>query len=255
MKEFLSVENLYKSFGPKEVLRNINLNFEEKKITVVIGKSGTGKSVLIKNIIGILNPDSGDIRYRGKSMIGATSKELMEFRRHFGFLFQESALFDSMTVEENIAFPIIHVQKIRDRKFINKKVAEKLDWVGMQGIQKSYPAELSGGMKKRVALARALTMDPEVLLFDEPTTGLDPILSESVDSLIYKVNKELGLTCIVISHDIPATFRIADKIAFLHEAEIHFFGTPSEAVKDTDPTLKKFISNSFTSVESIGEEE
>jgi len=253
MSDYLKVNNLYKAFGTKEVLKNVSLNFQEGQVTVVIGKSGTGKSVLIKNMIGIMTPDSGEVIFRGKNMIEASREDIISYRRNFGFLFQESALFDSMTVEENIAFPLIHVKKHKDRKAIARTVEEKLEWVGLPGTQKSYPAELSGGMKKRVALARALTMEPEILLFDEPTTGLDPILSESVDELIQKVNRELGLTCIVISHDIPATFRIAHKIAFLHEAEIHFFGTPQGAIKSEDPTLKQFINNSFTSVEAIGE--
>ena len=249
----VEVRNLSKAFGEKQVLSDISLGFADGEISVVIGKSGTGKSVLIKNIIGILRPDDGDILYKGKSIYEFGDQEYTDYRRSFGYLFQESALFDSMTVFDNIAFPLIEVKKIKDRRYLERVVAEKLEWVGLPGTEKTYPSELSGGMKKRVALARALSIDPQILLFDEPTTGLDPVLSESIDELILRVNNELKLTCIVISHDIPATFRIAHKIALLHETKILFFGTPKEAVAAEEPMLKKFIANSFTSVDEVGD--
>ncbi len=241
----LEVKNIKKSFGAQEILKGVSLQFEKGKITVIIGKSGTGKSVLIKNIIGILKPDSGEIFYEGRNMLAAKEDELLSIRKNFGYLFQDAALFDSMNVEENIAFPMIEQLKMKDKALISKKVSYLLDLIELPGVQKKYPSELSGGMRKRVGLARALAIEPKIILFDEPTTGLDPILAESIDNLTLKINKELGLTCIVISHDIAATFRIADKIAFLFEGNIAFFGTPAEADNHPHPVIKKFIENTF----------
>ncbi|MBN2510482.1 MAG: ATP-binding cassette domain-containing protein [Spirochaetales bacterium] len=249
----VEVKKLSKSFGDNQVLNDVSIGFVDGEISVVIGKSGTGKSVLIKNIIGILKPDAGDILYNGKSIYALDTQEYTQYRQSFGYLFQESALFDSMNVFDNIAFPLVEVKKIKDKRYIERFVNEKLEWVGLPGTGKLYPAELSGGMKKRAALARALAISPQILLFDEPTTGLDPVLSESIDELILRVNNELGLTCIVISHDIPATFRIAHKIALLHDTRIQFHGTPREAVAADVPMLKKFITNSFVSVDEVGD--
>jgi len=244
-RDIIEVVNVFKAFGDNEILKGVSLKCEKGKITVIIGKSGTGKSVLIKNIIGILKPDSGEIYFKGKDMAKASERELIEMRKNVGYLFQDAALFDYMTVEDNIAFPLIEVVGMKDRKKIAEIVAEKLEWIDLPGIEKKFPSELSGGMRKRVGLARALAEHPEVLLFDEPTTGLDPILAENIDDLILKVNRELGITCIVISHDIPATFRIADKIAFLYDGQIQFFGVPDQALEFEHPVIKKFLDNSF----------
>lgn len=241
----IEVKNLHKAFGKQKILRGVDLTFEEGEITVIIGKSGTGKSVLIKNMIGLLKPDQGEILYHGDDISTISSGRLLEVRKDFGFLFQNAALFDSMNVEENISFPLIEIENWKDKQKINDKVAQMLDLVSLPGIQKQYPSELSGGMRKRVGLARALVLRPKVMYFDEPTTGLDPMLAQSIDELIVKVNKEFGITCIVISHDISATFRIADKIAFLYEGVIEFTGDKHGALAFQHPVMQKFIENTF----------
>lgn len=246
MNPIIEVKDLHKSFGKQKILNGINLSFEEGKITVIIGKSGTGKSVLFKNMIGLYTPDSGEVLYKGEVLTGASESKWTEMRSKTGYLFQDAALFDSMTVEENIAFPLVEVKRLKNKKEIAQKVKEKLDWIELPGIENKYPSQLSGGMRKRVGLARALILEPEMLFFDEPTTGLDPILADSIDKLTLKVNKELGLTCIVISHDIPAAFRMADKLAFLYEGKVIFSGNPEEAASFKNDVLESFIKNSFT---------
>ncbi len=242
---FIQIAGLHKRFGKQEVLRGVDIAFEEGKISVIIGKSGTGKSVLIKHVIGILRPDAGYIRYKGRNTHELKDLELIEMRKDFGYLFQDAALFDSLTVAENIAFPLEEFLRWNDRKKISARVAELLSWVELPGIEHKYPSELSGGMRKRVGLARALAVQPKTVLFDEPTTGLDPVLAQSIDELIVKVNRELGITCIVISHDIAAAFRIAYRIAFLYDGKIEFYGTPEEATHSKHPVLRQFIDNAF----------
>ncbi|MCG8480252.1 MAG: ATP-binding cassette domain-containing protein, partial [Spirochaetales bacterium] len=246
MGEIVRVEGLYKSFGKNHVLQGIDIAFEEEKVTAIIGQSGTGKSVLIKNIIGILEPDSGDIFFRGESMIAADANRRIEMRRQFGYLFQDSALFDSLTVAENIAFPLVEGLGMTEKGRIDEIVAEKLEWIGLPGIEAKYPAELSGGMRKRVGLARTLASQPDVLLFDEPTTGLDPVLAETINDLIVKVNHEFGITCILITHDIQATFRISDYIGFLYDGQIQAQGRPLDLSSTDHPVLRQFIANSFS---------
>ncbi len=249
MDEFLVVQDLWKSFGDNHVLRGADISFAEGEVTSIIGQSGTGKSVLIKNIIGVLEPDRGDIFFRGTSMITSEQETRNEMRRQFGYLFQDSALFDSMTVAENIAFPLVEGRGEKNKDFIAEVVREKLEWIGLPNVADSYPAELSGGMRKRVGLARTLAVQPQVLLFDEPTTGLDPILAATINDLITKVNEEFGITCILITHDIQATFRISDYIGFLYQGKIQAQGRPEE-LSDTDhPVLREFISNSFAKLE------
>ena len=249
MGEIVRVENLYKSFGDNHVLQGASIAFEEGRITSIIGQSGTGKSVLIKNIIGVLEPDDGDILFHGKSMVHASAEKRAEMRRRFGYLFQDSALFDSMTVAENIAFPLTEGRGEKDRVRIRDVVQEKLDWIGLPDVGDQYPAELSGGMRKRVGLARTLAVQPEVLLFDEPTTGLDPVLAETINELITKVNQEFGITCILITHDIQATFRISDYIGFLYDGKIQAQGRPDELSGTKHPVLRQFIANSFAELE------
>lgn len=249
MGEIVAVENLHKAFGTNSVLRGATISFEEGEISSIIGQSGTGKSVLIKSIIGVLEPDAGDIFFRGRSMINAPQDERLEMRRHFGYLFQDSALFDSMTVEENIAFPLVETLRVRDKGEIRRTVRELLDWIDLPGIETKLPSELSGGMRKRVGLARTLAMRPEVLLFDEPTTGLDPVLAESINDLIERVNREFSITCILITHDIQATFRISNYIGFLYDGEIQAKGTPGELAATDHPMLRRFIANSFAEME------
>lgn len=249
MDEFLTVKDLWKSFGDTHVLRGADISFDEGEVTSIIGQSGTGKSVLIKNIIGVMEPDRGDVFFRGKSMITSSEEERNEMRRQFGYLFQDSALFDSMTVAENIAFPLVEGRGEKDKDRIAEVVREKLEWIGLPDVAESYPAELSGGMRKRVGLARTLAVQPQVLLFDEPTTGLDPILAATINDLITRVNEEFGITCILITHDIQATFRISDYIGFLYDGKIQAQGRPDELSGTEHPVLREFISNSFSELE------
>lgn len=245
----IRVENLHKAFGTTQILRGVNLDIEKNQITAIIGQSGTGKSVFFKHLIGILKPDEGKIWFYDTEVTAADTPVLVEVRKHFGYAFQGAALFDSMSVAENIAFPLREVLGIKDKKETARRVGEMLDWIGLPGIEKKRPAELSGGMRKRVGVARALVTKPDVLLFDEPTTGLDPVLGETINDLVVRVNEELSLTCVVITHDIQASFRISHKIAFLHEGVVAVEGAPNEVARSTHPIVRKFIENSFNELE------
>lgn len=251
MGTIIKVRDLYKAFEDHEVLCGATLDIEEGKITTVIGKSGTGKSVLLKNIIGIFKPDSGEIFYRDSKITDMKPEELLEFRKKIGYLFQNAALFDFMTVKENISFPLVEQLGMKPGKKLDNRVAELLDLVELPGIENKFPSELSGGMRKRVGLARAIAVEPEIVLFDEPTTGLDPILAQNIDNLIIKVNRELNMTCIVISHDIPSTLESADMVALLFDGTIQFFGSPMQAMNSDHKILKQFISNSYRSRKEI----
>ncbi len=241
----IEVSGLKKSFGQQKVLDGVDIGFQREATTAIIGQSGTGKSVLMKSLIGLIDPDEGRIFFEGRDIIPLAQEEKREVRRTMGYLFQDAALFDSLSVEENIAFPVREVLGIKNKKEINRIVREKLDWVHLRGIEQKYPDELSGGMRKRVALARTLAGEPEILMFDEPTTGLDPILEESINDLIARVNRELGLTCIIITHDIVGSFQLADSIAFLAEGRIQAFGKPKDISATDHPILQKFLINSF----------
>ncbi|MDR3167270.1 MAG: ATP-binding cassette domain-containing protein [Treponema sp.] len=226
-------------------MRDINLEIPEKSISAVIGQSGTGKSVLIKTIIGMLHPDSGKVWFKDKELTGLRKGELMNVRRSFGYAFQNAALFDSMTVGENLAFPLREVLRIKDWKQIRDRVAQLLKWIELPGIEAKRVDELSGGMRKRVGVARALIMRPEVLFFDEPTTGLDPILSETINDLVVRVNRELDITCVMITHDIPAAFRISDNIFVLDKGVIVASGSPKDVAGSGHPIVTDFIRISF----------
>ena len=226
----IEIKNLHKSFGDKAVLKGINLNIETGKTIVIIGRSGCGKSVLIKHIVGLLEPDDGYVKVEKKIVSDLNEKELYELRKKFGFLFQGSALFDSMTVEENVGLALTESGNgySHERKNI---VEEKLSVVNLSGIQKLKPAELSGGMKKRVGLARALITNPDYILYDEPTTGLDPIMSDSIDNMIKDLAEKLNVTSIVVTHDMYSVKNVADKVAMMHDGKIYFVGTPEELLK------------------------
>lgn len=237
----IEIKNLHKSFGANKVLQGINLDIDTGETLVIIGRSGCGKSVLIKHIVGLLYPDKGFVKVEGRKVDELTMKELYNLRRKFGFLFQASALFDSMTVEENIFLPLVESGRRFSQSELDKKVAEKLEMVGMSGVQKLKPAELSGGMKKRVGLARALITDPDYIFYDEPTTGLDPIMSDSIDDLIKELTEKLNSTSVVVTHDMYSVKNIADRVAMMHEGKIYFTGTPSELLSSKDPVIKEFI--------------
>ncbi len=229
-----------KSFGTQRVLDELNLKIEAGRTTVIIGRSGGGKSVLLKHIIGLLKPDSGRILVDGDDIAGMSDRDLNEIRKKFGMLFQEAALFDSMTVGENVAFPLREHTRLKEEE-IHEIVADRLGAVGLSGIEGKMPSELSGGMRKRVGLARAIALRPEIVLFDEPTTGLDPVMAEAVNQLIVETQKKFNLTCVVISHDVESIFRIAHRIAMLYEGRIIEEGTPEEIRASRNPVLKQFL--------------
>jgi phospholipid/cholesterol/gamma-HCH transport system ATP-binding protein len=237
----IEIRNLHKSFGDNKVLKGVDLDIDTGETIVIIGRSGCGKSVLIKHIVGLLYPDDGYVKVEGQRVDEMDMKELYKMRGKFGFLFQGSALFDSMTVGENVSLPLAESGKRFTLAELDKKVSEKLDMVGMAGFQKLKPAELSGGMKKRVGLARALITDPDYIFYDEPTTGLDPIMSDSIDDLIKELTDRLNVTSVVVTHDMYSVKKVANQVAMMHDGKIHFSGTPAELVSSKDPTIKEFI--------------
>jgi phospholipid/cholesterol/gamma-HCH transport system ATP-binding protein len=240
----IELVDIHKSFGEQKVLDGLNLRIEDGKTTVIIGKSGGGKSVLLKHIIGLLKPDSGQVLVNGIDITTLSDKELNEVRKNFGMLFQEAALFDSMNVGENIAFPLREHTKKKEKE-IREIVDERLRAVGLPGVENKMPSELSGGMRKRVGLARALAMHPQIILYDEPTTGLDPIMTEAINDLIINTQKNFNVTCVVISHDIESIFEIGHNIAMLYEGKIVEYGTPEVIRQSDNPVLKQFLSGSL----------
>jgi len=236
----IRIENLHKKFGTLEVLKGVNLTINKGEITAIIGRSGSGKTVLIKHVVGLLKPDKGHIFINGIDITKADEKLLKKIRRKFGFLFQESALFDSLSVEENVAFPLREHLKLSEKK-LKEIVRQKLELVGLSEIGNKMPNELSGGMKKRVGLARAIALEPEILIYDEPTTGLDPITTASIYELILNMEKTLGVTSIIVTHDVPNIFAIADKIAVLSSGKVIACDTPEKIVKMELPELQEFI--------------
>ncbi len=230
-----------KSFKGQKVLDNLDLQIEPEKITVIIGRSGSGKSVLLKHIMGLIKPDSGQVLVNGTDTAKLNDKELNEMRKVFGMLFQDAALFDSMTVGENVAFPLKEHTKL-SKKEIDEIVEEKLLAVDLKNVTHKMPSELSGGMRKRVGLARAIALNPKIVLFDEPTTGLDPIMCEGIDNLIINTQRHTKATFVVISHDIGSTFKIAHKVAMLYKGKIIKIGTPEEIRSSNNPVIKRFIS-------------
>jgi len=236
--------DLHKRFGEQEVLRGVNLKIPAGKLTFIMGRSGTGKSVLLKHIIGLLRPDRGRILIDGREVTSFSDRQWQELRRRFGFLFQEGALFDSMTVAENVAFPLMEHTRL-SRREIESRVEEKLAVVGLLEARDKYPSELSGGMRKRAALARALALEPEIILFDEPTTGLDPILQVSIMKLIRDTQRRYGLTGVVVSHDVPIAMQAADFIAILHEGRVVAEGSPEEIRRSEHPFVRAFLKSAF----------
>jgi phospholipid/cholesterol/gamma-HCH transport system ATP-binding protein len=236
----ISVQDLWKSFGSNLVLAGLNLDVEEGSTCVILGGSGSGKTVLIKHMIGLLKPDRGKVIVDGEDIVPLDERELERVRRKFGMVFQGAALFDSMTVYENVSFPLREHTNLSEEE-IRAKVREKLAIVGLRNVEERYPAELSGGMRKRVGLARAIVLDAKIVLYDEPVTGLDPITTDYVDEMILTAKQKLHVTSVVISHDIASSFKVADKVAFLFKGKIVAEGTPEELRHSEHPELKHFL--------------
>jgi len=236
----IEIINLCKNFGDHVVLNNLNLTINTGETTVIIGRSGCGKSVLLKHIIGILKPDSGQAFIDGKDITRLSGRSLNEIRMKFGMLFQGAALFDSLSVWENVAFEMLeHSHKQKDE--VMDRVIECLGLVGLSGVEELKPAELSGGMRKRVGLARAICMKPEIILYDEPTTGVDPIMGDAINTLIRELHDKLKVTSVAVTHDMTSAYKIADKIAMLYNGRIIAVGTPEEIKCTRDPVVKQFI--------------
>jgi phospholipid/cholesterol/gamma-HCH transport system ATP-binding protein len=233
---------IHKSFreGRDEVLKGVSLEFPAGKLTYLLGSSGAGKSVLLKHVLGLLHPDSGEVWVAGKNLAALAPRQLSQHRILFGMLFQNSALFDDMTIFDNVAFPLREHTSFSEQE-ISERVEKTLSLLGMTGGYDKFPNELSGGMRKRVGLARAIIREPSILLYDEPTTGLDPVTRTTVDELIQTLKKELRLTSIVISHDIPSALLLADQIAFLHEGKIVFWGVPADFRRADHPAIRAFL--------------
>ena len=237
----LKVRNLTKKFGAKVVLDNITLSIEKGKTTVVIGPSGCGKTVFIKHLIVLLRPSSGEVFFNDRRIDDLEEDELNRVRTHYGFLFQGGALFDSLSVSENIIFPIRQHVKEPDWRQVEELVKAKLAMVGLDGYQNYYPADLSGGQRKRVALARAIALNPEVILYDEPTTGLDPIRSDIINELILKLQRELSVTSVVVTHNMASAYKVADRIIMLHNGKIIADGDTEHIRNHPHPVVQQFI--------------
>ena len=236
----IGIRDLHKGFGPQEVLTGVDLDIDSCESLVILGRSGCGKSVLLKHITGLISPDHGSIFFEGEDITKFNRQKLFDMRRHFGMLFQGAALFDSMTVSENVGLPLVkHGHKSYEE--IREIVLDKLRLVGLTDAYDSYPAELSGGMKKRVGLARAVVMEPQVVLYDEPTTGLDPIMADVINTMIRELQHELDITSVIVTHDINSAYKVADRIAMLHEGKIIYSGTPEETRETNNEIVRQFI--------------
>ncbi|MBI2083525.1 MAG: ABC transporter ATP-binding protein [Deltaproteobacteria bacterium] len=238
----IQIKDLFKTFRDQDVLRGVNLEIPRGKITVILGTSGEGKTVLLKHLIGFYRPDRGQVVIEGTDISRLSETELNDFRRRFGMLFQEGALFDSLTVGENIAFPLREHTSLSEAE-ISKKVRELLGHVSLEGAEQKMPAELSGGMRKRVGLARAIALKPQIILYDEPTTGLDPLMTRSINKLILDMEKKFGVTSVIISHDIESALSMGHKIAMLHEGKIIEEGAPQEFRVSRHPFVREFLSD------------
>ncbi len=240
---FYQIINLKKSFGKQVVLDGLTFDINRGESIVVIGQSGTGKSVLLKHLIRLLEPDAGKILFDGTDISTLEGKQLVAMRRRFGMLFQSAALFDSLTVGENVGLGLRETGKFRDNQ-IDEVVLSKLEMVGLADTADKYPAELSGGMRKRVGLARAIANDPEVLLYDEPTTGLDPITADVINDLIVDLNRKLNVTSVAVTHDMTSAFKIADRIVMLYAGKVEFDGRPDDVRQSSNEIVRQFISGS-----------
>ncbi len=236
----INIQELYKSFDDNNVFKGVSLTVETGEILALIGRSGIGKSVLLRHIVGLIKPDSGRVLVEGEDICRLRSGDLQQLRRRLGLLFQGGALFDSMTVFDNVAFPL-REKTVMSEEEISEKVMTELEHVGLSGTEERYPSQLSGGMRKRAALAREIVWHPEIMLFDEPTTGLDPVISNAILNLIDTLHKRLNFTGIIVTHEVPEVFRIVDKVAMLHEGVIVAVGTPEEILSSQNPIVQQFI--------------
>src|ERR1700744_2709684 len=236
----IEVRDLQKSFGTQKILDGVSLKIETGESVVIIGRSGGGKSVLLKHMIGLLQPDAGEVLIDGENIVPMEERELLRVRSKFGMLFQGAALFDSMTVAENIAFPFRRNKNMSESE-IKQRVEQALEVVELPGTENKKPSELSGGMRKRVGLARAIVYRPQIVLYDEPTTGLDPIVSDSIDKLILRVRDRFKVTSVVVTHDMRSARRVGQRILMLHNKKIYATGTPDEIFNSTDPIVRRFI--------------
>jgi len=236
----IEVRDLKKSFGTHDILDGVSFRIEKGESVVIIGRSGGGKSVLLKHLIGLLKPDAGQVLIEGEDIVPMNERELLRVRRKFGMLFQSAALFDSMTVAENVGFAFRRERSLPPEE-IRRKVAEVLEMVDLPGTEDKKPSELSGGMRKRVGLARAIIYRPEIVLYDEPTTGLDPIVSDSIDQLILRVRDRLAVTTVVVTHDMRSARRLGQRILMLHNQQIYVTGTPDEIFNSQDPVVRRFV--------------
>ena len=236
----IELRNLHKRFGRQIVLAGVNLEIARGQSLVIIGASGSGKSVMLKHIVGLLRPDSGQVWIDGTRVDLLPERLMMEIRKRFGFLFQMGAMFDSLSVEDNVAFPLReHTRQTNEQ--IHRTAMEKLDLVGLADMAQKMPAELSGGQRKRAALARAIALQPEVILYDEPTTGLDPIRADSINELILKLNNTLDVTSVVVTHDMASAFKVGDRIVMLHEGKLIADGTPEQIKHSPNPIVRRFV--------------
>src|SRR5216110_1738466 len=236
----IAVRSLAKKIGQQEILRGVDLEIRTGETLAIIGRSGGGKSVLLKHLVGLMGPDAGEIWIDGQNIIGMNERQLGTIRVKIGILFQDGALFDSMTVEENIAFPLREAGE-RDPNVLHAKVAEMLKVMEMEGQEDKMPESLSGGMKKRVGLARSIIRRPSCVLYDEPTSGLDPVVADSINRLIRRLQQRLGVTSVVVTHDMKSAFDVANHVAYLHEGRIYFHGTSKPVQKSSDPLIQDFL--------------
>jgi phospholipid/cholesterol/gamma-HCH transport system ATP-binding protein len=236
----LKVRDLTKTIDGQEILGGVDLDVAHGETLAIIGRSGGGKSVLLKHLVGLMQPDAGEIWIEDQNIIGLNERQLGAIRQKIGILFQGAALFDSMTVAENIAFPLREAGE-RNSKVLREKVREMLDVVELEGQEEKMPESLSGGMKKRVGLARSIIRRPKCVLYDEPTSGLDPVVADSINRLIRRLQKRLGMTSIVVTHDMKSAFDVANYIAYLHEGRIYFYGAPIQLQQTSDPILQDFL--------------
>src|SRR6266436_4391644 len=236
----IAARSVAKRFGQQEILRGVDLEVATGETLAIIGRSGGGKSVLLKHLVGLMTPDAGEIWIDGQNIMGMNERQLGAIRTKLGILFQGGALFDSMTVEENIAFRLREAGE-RDPKVLRAKVEEMLEVIEMEGQQDKMPESLSGGMKKRVGLARSIIRGPSCVLYDEPTSGLDPVVADSINRLIRRLQRRLGMTSVVVTHDMKSAFDVADRIAYLHEGRVYFHGTATELQRSTDPLIEDFL--------------